>query len=303
MAVGTAREWSERRGTPARAETPFSAVCFSLLLLVFAMDSIRGQLQQRAQPKRAHPAATQQRGAVISDLCDDVRLILLWSQSLSNMQACLGQLETGLTDSVASRSVQALDGVYSDSYALMQRLQGPPFDLRSVPLYNPLLMLYDQVCTAVKTLLLLKVRVAPKLPAEVWHVVIDHVLDLGRGQTHRVCPAVRKYGYLPCSGQLRINLVPITLPRIEAFRSGLGSVMNVVSAAADPQRVAAEAAALLGDRHHRQQTDRVRALLEAFALPLPEHALLSPRVGLTLSVDPGGHVASALRVRDGWVNR
>ena len=218
------------------------------------------------------------------------------------MQRRMADLETGLTEESASEGMLALDTVYSNSTDLLVTLQRKPYELRSTPLVNPLLMMHNHICSSLRLLLFIKQRIAPKLPPEVWRVIIDRVLNLGRARGD-VFPAVRRFGYL-ADGSLRVNLVPTVLPSIDGFRSGIMTVMGAVNRGTDPERVAAVAATMLGENTQtRLNTERVRALLEAFALPLPEDALLAPRVALALAVDGGGRVCSKVRVRDGWVIR
>ena len=258
------------------------------------MDAVRLALQRGA----AGPGASSSK-VTIDAVCGDFVGIVQWAHSLTHMTSLFARLEANLNNVDINESLKNLDRVYRNSDKLIGRLQAPPYELRAAPLINPLLLLHQRVCLAVRELLLVRARAAPKIPPEVWACVIGFALSI-KSNGERV-PLCRRYGFV-ADGSLRVVLdPPIVLPRMESFRSGLGSVMGAVTNAADPQEVAAEAVTLMGDPRHRNQTERVSALLNSFSLPLPEHMLASPRLALSLAVDAAGRVRTALKFRNGWV--
>lgn len=266
------------------------------------MDAIRARMQAATSTSVPRVEPTTQ--ISIMSTCKDLNAATKWADAVCCMQSCLWRFQDGIGSAAeANESGLALNEAYATSAELVALLQRPPYEIRAAPLVNPLLMICRQVLLHLHKLLLLRLRVAPKLPPEVWSIVVSLAFTGVRGEADVRRSLVCKYGYVH-SGSLRVKLRTISLPRAATMRSGLASAMNTIGAETDPERVASMAASFLADREHRAATERLTALLDAFGLPLPEHMLLSPPVGLGLAVDAQGRVTSTLRlrVRSGWVS-
>lgn len=283
----------------------------------------------------------------IDAVCSDFVAMHQWSGHMRKMQGLLSFVGLSISDRTANTCLANLDKVYKASGALVDRLAAPPYELhfecklpsssdylartramlaisRMPPPVNPLILLHERACAALHELLLVGLRLrstssVPLLP-ELWALVVGQVLCMKVGG--RRVPMIGRFGYMR-DGALRVVLAPpISVPRMQAFRSGIGSVLSAASSSVNPERVAAQAAALLGDRKVRNSTDSVRSLLDAFALPFPDEMLADPPVALRLTVCVGGAargddqvegsgvggagaarvgVGAALHIRRGWV--
>jgi len=248
-----------------------------------------------------------------------------WSRSVHSAQAIFDLLAARQLNHRAAPVEAALNGILSSSGALLRRLGSPRWGLRSTPTVNPVHLLHERIVSAVRLLLLVRVRVCPKLPPEIWSMVIRYacgawhdarLLRRDRGAWHdqQARPIVRHYGYAP-DGSLRVALdPPLPIPKLGIFRHSVGAVLTTLSGVADPNDVARHAeiafSVLPPDARTRlckpsERTltiffllpmraqsnsawDRVRALIAAFELPVAPHMLYSDaRVRLNVSSAPG----------------